>query len=114
MGKYDSKVHIQEHIAEIQNIRGLFLTSNVGKLFEKVIMEKTDGKVITSEYQNGGRKERSTKDNWLAMMAIIDDAKRSRKNCVLLFADAEKCSDKLWLEDCLVDLKQAGMRKEKW
>ena len=45
------------------------------------------------------------------MMALIDNAKRSRQNCTLLFADAHKCFDKLWLEDCLVDLRKAGMRE---
>mgnify|MGYP001800030716 CR=1 FL=1 len=65
--------------ADIKNRRGLFLTSVVGKLFEKVIMMKIEGTVKTSEYQNGGRKGRSTKDNWLAMMALIDKAKRSRQ-----------------------------------
>lgn len=98
-------------ITEIKNRRGLFLTSVVGKLFEKVMMEKTSDDVKMSKYQNGGRKERSTKDNWLALMTILDNAKRSNEECVLLFADAEKCFDKLWLENCLVDLKAAGLRE---
>ena len=42
-------------------------------------------------------------------MAILDNAKRSNETCHLLFADSEKCFDKLWLEDCLIDLKKAGM-----
>ena len=98
-------------MTNIKNRRGLFLTSIVGKLFEKVIMKETEGSVEISKYQNGGRKKRSTKDNWLALMAILDNAKRSNETCHLLFTDAEKCFDKLWLEGCLIDLKKAGMRE---
>ena len=64
-----------------------------------------------SECQNGGKTGRSTKDNWLAVMAILDNARYRGEECVLLFADAEKCFDKLWLEDCLVDLHKAGLRE---
>ena len=98
-------------MTNIKNRRGLFLTSIVGKLFEKVIMKETEGSVEISKYQNGGRKKRSTKDNWLALMAILDNAKRSNETCHLLFADAEKRFGKLWLEDCLIDLKKSGMRE---
>ena len=42
---------------EIKNRRGLFLTSVVGKLFEKVLMQKTKESVNMSKFQNGGRKE---------------------------------------------------------
>ena len=44
-------------------------------------------------------------------MVILDLAKRRGESCVLLFADAEKCFDHLWLEDCLVDLNEAGMKE---
>ena len=98
-------------MTNIKNRRGLILTSIVGKFFEKVIMRENEGSVEISKYQNGGRKKRSTKDNWLALMAILDNAKRSNETCHLLFADAEKCFDNLWLEDCLIDLKRSGMRE---
>ena len=96
---------------EMGNRRGIFLTSIISKIFEKVLMEKTNKQITTSEYENGGKRGRSTKDNWLALMAILDNAKRRGESCVLLFADAEKCFDHLWLEDCLVDLNEARMRE---
>ena len=66
---------------------------------------------MTSTYQNGGKMERSTKDNWLAIMAKLDGNKERKMDTHILFADAEKCFDKLWLQDCLVDLHKAGMRE---
>jgi len=33
------------------------------------------------------------------------------KNTYLVFADAYKCFDKLWLKDCLVDLRGCGVRE---
>lgn len=96
---------------EVGNRRGLFLTSVMSKVYEKAIMTKTEGGIKTSEYQNGGKKERSTKDNWIAIMAAMEGNKERKKDTYILFADAEKCFDKLWLQDCLVDLHGAGMRE---
>ena len=48
---------------------------------------------------------------WIILRAIIDNNRRLRKNMYIIMADAEKCFDKLWLQDCLVDMKEAGMRE---
>lgn len=96
---------------DVKNRRGIFLTSVLSKLYEKAIMERTQNEVKTSSYQNGGKKGRSTKDNWMAIMAVMDEYKRWGNDLYVLFADAEKCFDRLWLKDCLVDLHTAGMRE---
>ena len=44
-------------------------------------------------------------------MAVMEENKRLGKDTYLIFADAEKCFDKLWLEDCLVRMNEAGMRE---
>ena len=59
--------------------------------------------------QYGGKKGRSTKDNWL-IMAIIDENKKLGKDTYMIFADAEKCFDKLWLEDCLNKNEQSWFK----
>ena len=48
-------------------------------------------------------------DNWIILRAIINNNRRLRKNTYMIMADAEKCFDKLWLQHCLVDMKEAGM-----
>ena len=96
----------------MKNRRGIFLTSIIGKVFEKVLLGKTINSIEIDRHQNGGLKERSTKDNWLAMMSVIDKNRELNKSTYVLFADAEKCFDRLWLEDCLVDLTENGMREK--
>ena len=43
--------------------------------------------------------------------AVIDNNKRIGKETYIIFVDAEKCFDKLWLKDTLVDLHEAGLRE---
>ena len=62
-------------------------------------------------WQNGGGKNRSDIDNTFIINAIIDNNRRLNKKTYFLFADAVKCFDNLWLQDCLVDLHELGMRE---
>jgi len=57
---------------EMKNRRGIFLTSIMGKIFEKVLIKEVEEELEMDKHQNGGMKGRSTKDNWLALMNIID------------------------------------------
>ena len=97
--------------AEMKNRRGIFLTSILSKILEKVIMEKSTSDLKESCYQNGGRKNRSGKDNWLAMLSVIEKNKYLGRETLILFADAVKCFDKLWLDDCINDIVSTGMRE---
>ena len=83
----------------------------IGKVFEKVVLRKIEGDIKPGTFQNGGRKERSTKDNTLGVMAVIDRNNYYNKETCLIFADAEKCFAKLWLEDCSVDMVKPGLRE---
>ena len=58
--------------------------------------------------QTAGKKNRSTMDNIIIINAIIEKQRQSHKNTYLFFADAEKCFDKLWLKDCLIDMEEIG------
>ena len=51
--------------SEVKNRRGIFLTNNISKVFEKVLMEKTRESVEGSRWQCGGRSGRLTRDNWM-------------------------------------------------
>ena len=44
-------------------------------------------------------------------MAIMDNNRWLNKNTYVIMADAEKCFDKLCLKDCLVDLRESGLRE---
>lgn len=94
---------------EMTNRRGIFITSTISKLFEKVMQDKLNLRM--DECQSGGRKNRSTVDNWIILGAILDQNRWLGKSTYIIVADAEKCFDRLWLKDCLVDLHEAGVRE---
>ena len=45
------------------------------------------------------------------MMAVIEKNKYLGKETIILFADAVKCFEKLWLDDCINDIVKSGMRE---
>ena len=53
-------------------------------------------------------KERCPGDCLLLLSEIIRVKKRQGKKCYIVFGDAVKCFDKLWLKDSLVELYKAG------
>ena len=109
--KIKSIVKIKGSRKEMKNRRGIFLTNIVCNLFEKVLKSRSENEIKIDEHQNGWKKEAMTGDNWFILRAVIDNNKRLRRNTYILMADAEKCFDRLWLQDCLVDMKEAGMRE---
>ena len=94
---------------DMENRRGIFLTILLSKFFENIILKNDSSNMYP--WQNGGGKNRSDIDNTLIINAIIDNNRRLNKKTYFLFADAVKCFDNLWLQDCLVDLCNLGMRE---
>ena len=54
--------------------------------------------------QVAGRKARSAMDNLIIMNTIIKNQRAQKLNTYILYADAVKCFDKLWLKDCLLEM----------
>ena len=96
---------------EMTNQRGIFLTSIVSKTFERILLNRNlltiDEKMTI--YQNGGRKERGTVDNLFTVRAVIDEAKYYGKDLYLFYGDLEKCFDKLWLKDSIIEIWKTGV-----
>ena len=94
--------------------RGLFLTNVMSKIYEKVLKKRNKEKIDAnvSETQVGGKKHRSTVD----LMILVSDLTRRNKQIgrktYLLFGDAIKCFDKLWLRDCLVEMYKMGIQPQ--
>ena len=90
--------------------RGLFMVNVVSTVYERV--KKTQNEKIhknMNQMQCAGRTQRSTMDN-IIMTAIIEKRRTERTDTYLFFADAVKCFDKLWLNDCLIELKTLGYK----
>jgi len=91
---------------DITNRRGLFITNVLSKSLEKIIIQRNQEVILEniSPYQCGGLKNRGITDHLFTLNAAIDFHIYNKKELYLLFADTEKCFDKLWLQDCIIDL----------
>ena len=98
---------------ELVNYRGIFLSSCISKLCEKLIIQRHEETMKNvSLAQNGATKKKSPADNVFITNACIDHAKYLNKAVYMAFYDFKQCFDKLWLEDCIVGLWKIGMRDQ--
>ena len=97
--------------AEMKNRRGLFITNIIGKLYEKVIAIRNTETIerYLSPYQCGGVKDRGTADHLFTLRALMEYYAYMNKDLYVFFGDLEKCFDKLWLKDCIIELWRSGM-----
>eukprot|EP00111_Clytia_hemisphaerica_P023788 TCONS_00070099-protein len=102
-------IHKKGSSLEMNNRRGIFITNVVSKVWEKVLLEKMNETMKIDINQNGGQKGRGTLDNLMAILSIQQMAKH--RETYIVFADANKFFDRLWLKDCINDLKDAGVRE---
>ena len=102
-------IHKKGEKKDLNNERGLFKTNINSKVFEKV--QDKESEVKYDPANNGGQKGRGTIDNWIILMALVDEGKRLKKPVYIFFADLVKCFDRLWLKDCVVDMHESGMRE---
>ena len=94
----------------MNNKRGLFLTNNVSKVYERVVKSRNDETFRSglTEWQNGGITERGPIDNTFLINSIIERNNYYKKSTYLVLTDAEKCFDKLWLDDGIFELWRCG------
>ena len=60
-------------------------------------------------FQSGGVNNRSIADVLFIINNTIVEFKDKKKDLYILFGDLEKCFDKLYLKDCIIELTEAGM-----
>ena len=103
-------IHKSGNRKQMPNKRGLFLTNNVSKVYEKVVKARNNEPFHDNitEWQTGGVLKRSGIDNTMVTAAVIERNKYLGKNTYITFTDAEKCFDKLWLEDGINELWRLG------
>ena len=90
----------------MENKRGLFLTSIISKVYERVVKYRNEVKMTEqrSPWQMGGEKGRSCTDNLFITYSVIERNRYLGKPTYVFYADAEKCFDKLWLDDAVIEL----------
>ena len=97
----------KERIQESQ--RGIFLMNIVCKVYERVKKLQNENKQANiSSMQIAGKVNRSTIDNLIIINLIIEKQRQDNKDTYILYADAEKYFDKLWLKDSLKEMERIG------
>ena len=94
----------------MKNKRGLFLTNNISKIYERVLKNRNEDQFNNgiTKWNTGGIKNRSTIDNILITTSMIEQNQYLKRNTYLTFTDAEKCFDKMWLLDGVGELWRCG------
>ena len=103
-------VHKKGLKSEMSNKRGLFLTNNVSKVYERVVKNRNDERFREgiTEWATGGIQNRAAIDNVLTATSVLEQNEYLNCNTYLVFTDAEKCFDKLWLKDGIFELWRCG------
>ena len=80
---------------------GIFMMNILSKFLVIIIHKRKKKNIRTgiSEHQCGSIEKRSIYDNLFTLQAITDDNENHNKDTCILFADAKKCFDSLWLYD---------------
>ena len=92
------------------NYRGIFLTIIVKKIFKnmlKVRMLEQLEKV--NKLQGGARSNRSPPDNLFLLYACRDHQMYKNKPLYMTAYDFEQAFDSLWLQDCVLSLRNLGV-----
>ena len=96
------------------NERGITLSSNVGKMFERIINERALKEIIITENQAGGQKGRSTSDHIALLQEMINEARRNKKPVYIVFLDVTKAYDKAWSDAILHVMHKEGLKSPEW
>ena len=80
------------------NMRGINVSSNVGKAFERIINNRIIKVLPFTEAQAGGRKEYSTVDQLFILKSIIQKSVFQKKYLYITFLDIGKAYDKAWVQ----------------
>ena len=97
------------------NERGISLTSNMGKVFERLINNRIKHKIETTEAQAGGQAGKSTADHISILNNIINHNKKKKKqDLYVVFLDITKAYDKAWLKAIMYTTHKNGLKEKDW
>ena len=98
----------------LENKRGISLTNNICKIFEKVINNRIKSALSFTEAQAGAREGRSSVDQLFILKSVIQQRKFQRKQTYIALIDIEKAFDYTWREGMFYNLWQRGVRGKIW
>ena len=86
------------------NYRGISLTSNLGKLFNKILLSRIMKFIkqnnLICENQIGFKEKARTTDHIFTLKSIVDTYKNNKKKVFAAFIDLKKAFNIVWREVC--------------
>ena len=99
---YISLIHKKGDKLNPNNYRGISITSNLGKLFNKVIHNRLfqfiDSNKLITRNQIGFKPKSRTADHIFTLKSLIDHYKSKKKKVFAAFIDLRKAFDTVWRE----------------
>ena len=96
--------------------RGLFRTPVIRNILDKLLyvdLYETIDKNLT-DCNVGSRKRQNIRDNLFVINAISNESKQKYEEaCDICIYEIRKCHDSFWLNECINDLWDAGIRNDK-
>ena len=102
---------------DLNNHRGLFLSSCIFKFLEKIIHNRISPRMeknAFTEFQGGGRPGRSTRDQLFILRSIIELKIYKKEKLFLQFMDLTKAFDKMVLKNIMRNLWNANIKGKIW
>ena len=96
------------------NERGITVSSNIGKVYERIINDRSLEKVNITHAQAGGKKGTATTDHLLILKETIRHHRENGNEIHLAFLDVTKAYDKAWLEGIMYVLSKHGVNNYLW
>lgn len=117
-----AKIHIKSiykgkgKTSSLSNHRGIFLGSEIIKLYEKLMWKRCAPKVDAglSEFQAGGRPNRSISDHTFILRSLMQHFKYMNIPLIIEFLDLRTAFDKMSLKHVLNDLWRCNVRGKIW
>ena len=111
-------IHKSGSLYDLDNYRGITLTSNVYKLFSKtlesIVVNYLESNNILGEYQGAFRKDRRLEDHIFTLHGICSLSKSSRKPLYVAFLDLSKAFDRVWRDGLFANLWNHGIQGKCW
>ena len=97
----------------LKNYRGIFLALIISKIFEGLIKKRINENLENINIlQAGSRSNRGPQDQVFLLRGCVDHYVSQKKPLYITAYDYEQAFDSLWVEDCIMSLKELGISKE--
>ena len=99
---------------KLDNKRGISLTNNIAKLFEKIIINRLNSHLQFIEAQAGAQTGKNTLTNLLALKSVIQQSMTQKQETYVAFINLENAFDKVWSRAIFDLLWKRGIRGKLW